>query len=162
MSVHKYCIKSYGLNLQLLIHGMGISAKKFFTYMAVMIPDRIPSRASAGEKKVFSVLQRLDDDHVVYYEPLIEDRYPDFVLISPVLGLMVIEVKGWYVKDIVGGDTNNIQVKEKSGVVVRSHPNRQARNYMFDLMNRCQNSTSIRRLIQEIGSHENKFVCPMS
>ena len=64
--------------------------------MAEMIPDRLPSGASAGEKKVFALLQQLPDDVIVYYEPVVADRYPDFIVIIPSLGLLVIEVKGWY------------------------------------------------------------------
>jgi hypothetical protein len=59
--------------------------------MAEMVPDRLPSRASSGEKKLFSVLQKLPDDYIVYYEPIVEDRYPDFVVICPNFGLLVIE-----------------------------------------------------------------------
>ena len=39
--------------------------------MAEMIPERLPSEASAGEKRVFAALQQLDDDCLVYYEPLV-------------------------------------------------------------------------------------------
>ena len=63
--------------------------------MADLIPDRIPQSASQGEKRLFSILQRLPDDYLGYYEPFINNRFPDFVLICPDLGLMVIEVKGW-------------------------------------------------------------------
>ena len=58
--------------------------------MAEMVPDRLPLKASVGEKKLFSVLQKLPDDYIVYYEPIVEDRYPDFVVICPDLGLLVI------------------------------------------------------------------------
>jgi len=125
-----------------------------------MIPDKIPSRASAGEKKLFSILQNLPDDHVVYYEPIIEDRYPDFIVISPDFGLIIIEVKGWYSREIEGGDNQNIRIREKSGTVTRSHPIRQAREYMYDLMNKCQQSPSIKRLIQTEGAFENRLICP--
>ena len=60
--------------------------------MAEMIPDRLPSSASAGEKRVFELLQKLPDDVIVYYEPVVGERYPDFVVILPSVGLLVIEV----------------------------------------------------------------------
>jgi Nuclease-related domain len=103
--------------------------------MAEMIPDKLPARASTGEKKLFSVLQKLPDYCVVYYEPIIEDRYPDFIVICPDMGLLVIEVKGWYPKDLLGGDSNSVRVKESHGEVVRDHPVRQARKYMLSLIN---------------------------
>ena len=39
-------------------------------FMAEMIPDRLPSGASAGEKRVFEAPQRLPDNCIVYYEPV--------------------------------------------------------------------------------------------
>ena len=43
--------------------------------MAEMIPDRLQSGASAGEKRVFEVLQRLPDNCIVYYEPVVSNKY---------------------------------------------------------------------------------------
>ena len=48
----------------------------------------------AGERKVFALLQQLPDEVIVYYEPVVADRYPDFIVIIPSVGLLVIEVKG--------------------------------------------------------------------
>lgn len=45
--------------------------------MAEMIPDSIPSKASAGEKRLFAVLERLPSDCVVYYEPRVKQLNPD-------------------------------------------------------------------------------------
>ena len=44
--------------------------------MAEMIPDRLPSGTSAGERKVFALLQQLPDEVIAYYERV--DRYPGF------------------------------------------------------------------------------------
>jgi hypothetical protein len=71
--------------------------------MAQMIPDRLPSGSSKGEQRLFAILLRLPDDWIVYYEPVISNRYPDFVVISPNLGIIIIEVKGWNPNDILGG-----------------------------------------------------------
>ncbi|KST67286.1 nuclease-related domain-containing DEAD/DEAH box helicase [Mastigocoleus testarum] len=141
-----------------------LSANKNLCYqnlnMAQMIPDRLPTRASAGEKKLFSVLQKLGDDCIVYYEPIVEDRYPDFIVISPDMGLLVIEVKGWYPRDIRAGDLNSICVKEAHGEVYRNHPVRQARDYMYSLMDKCREHYHGKRLLQKEGKHQNKFIFP--
>ncbi len=128
--------------------------------MAEIIPDKLPARASAGEKKLFSVLQRLPDSCIVYYEPVVEDRYPDFIVICPDMGLLVIEVKGWYPKDILGGDSNSVRIKELHGEVVRNHPVRQARDYMLSLMDRCRNHNYGKQLLQSEGEHQNRFIFP--
>ncbi|MBD2772009.1 nuclease-related domain-containing DEAD/DEAH box helicase [Iningainema tapete] len=128
--------------------------------MAEMIPDRLPSRASAGEKKLFSVLQKLPDDYIVYYEPIVEDRYPDFIIICPDLGLLVLEVKGWYPKDILAGDNNSVRVKESRGEVRRNHPIRQAWDYMLSLMNQCENHYYGKCLLQSKGEYQGRFIFP--
>lgn len=43
---------------------------------------------------MFAAVQALPDDVVVYYEPVIRRRFPDFIVIAPTLGVIVIEVKG--------------------------------------------------------------------
>src|SRR5215213_9254918 len=103
-----------------------------------MIPDRVPSGASQGEKRLFGVLQNLPDDYVVYYEPVVDNRYPDFVVLAPDLGVMVIEVKGWYPGDVQGGDTNDIQLRIRGQEKVERHPVRQARQYQYRLQDECE------------------------
>lgn len=62
--------------------------------MAIMIPETLPDNSSEGEKNVAALLRSLPDNVWVYYEPIIRRRYPDFVLIVPEVGVLVIEVKG--------------------------------------------------------------------
>src|SRR5436309_700581 len=114
--------------------------------MAQMIPDRLPSSSSQGEKRLFAILQKLPDDYLVYYEPIINHRYPDFVLIAPDLGILVIEVKGWYPNDVQGGDQHDIRIKERGVKKVEKHPVRQARDYQNALQDVCRKS----RLAQEL------------
>lgn len=128
--------------------------------MAEMVPDRLPTRASKGEQKLFSVLQRLPDDYIVYYEPVVENRYPDFIVIGPDLGLLVIEVKGWYPKDIIAADSNTVVVNEYKQQVRRDHPIRQARDYMLALMDKCRKHRAGQRLLQKEGEFANKFIFP--
>jgi hypothetical protein len=81
--------------------------------MAQMIPDRLPSGSSKGEQRLFAILQRLPDVWIIYYEPVISDRYPDFVVIAPDLGIAVIEVKGWNPNDILGSDLQTVRVRDR-------------------------------------------------
>jgi len=105
--------------------------------MAEMIPDRLPDKASRGEGRIFALLKGLEDDCIVYYEPVVSDRYPDFVLIIPDLGLLVIEVKGWWPKWIESADDYFVQVKDGSVIRRDDHPVRQANGYKTKLMNCC-------------------------
>ncbi len=129
--------------------------------MAEMIPDRMPDGASAGEKRVFSILQHLPDDCIVYYEPAIAERYPDFVVLCPCLGLLVIEVKGWYPTYILAANNNDVQVRDRSGIATsQAHPIRQAREYMFRLMDRCKQTPELQRLLQASEPYEGRFRFP--
>jgi len=62
--------------------------------MAKISPDRILSKESQGEKDTYELLKRLPDNYWVYYHPIINKQHPDFIVIAPDLGIIVIEVKG--------------------------------------------------------------------
>ena len=128
--------------------------------MAQVVPDILPRSASAGERRLHSVLRRLPEDCVVYYEPMVGDRCPDFVVICPELGLLVIEVKGWRVGDILAADDRTVQVADHGRPVRKVHPLRQARDYMFALMDRCRVHPAIGPLLRPDGFHENRFLFP--
>ncbi|MEJ8546648.1 nuclease-related domain-containing protein, partial [Brevibacillus borstelensis] len=64
--------------------------------MAYMVPETIPRGGTAGERMLFECLKNhLPSDYIVYYEPEIRGRRPDFVIIGPDLGLVVLEVKDY-------------------------------------------------------------------
>lgn len=128
--------------------------------MAEMVPDRMPSGASAGEKKLFDVLQQLPDDCIVYYEPAIRRRHPDFVVIIPRLGLLVIEVKGWYAREIVQANSNDVLINARGTETQQRHPVRQAREYMFQLMNECRDHQSFHSLLKSGDPYAGRFVFP--
>lgn len=125
--------------------------------MPEMIPDKLPNSSSAGEKAIFAILQNLPDDCLVYYEPIVARKFPDFVVISPRIGIMIIEVKGWYPKNILGGDSNTIQLRTPE---TSKHPMRQAREYMFSLMDEARNVLNAPLLLDGQGKHEGRFLFP--
>ena len=130
--------------------------------MAEMIPDRMPNKASAGEDRVFSLLKQLPDDCIVYYEPVVGHRYPDFLVIMPDVGVLVIEVKGWFATNIVKADPHDVEVSPRGQqrVEKHKHPIRQARDYMFGLMDQARKHPSTDALLQVHGPHQGKFSFP--
>jgi hypothetical protein len=132
--------------------------------MAEMIPDRLPSRASKGEEKVFELLKKLPDGCLVYYEPIIRDRYPDFIVMMPDLGLLVIEVKGWYPADILAADNNNVTMKRGAdeSSSIKAHPCRQGREYMFKLMDACKEHPNHSLICHAAGEHQNELIFPFA
>lgn len=81
--------------------------------MAQMIPDAIPAKASKGEKLLFNILRdRLPDDFIVWYEPIVKGLHPDFVILDPDFGLLVIEVKGWSAGQIEEANNNFFHIRQ--------------------------------------------------
>ncbi len=107
--------------------------------MAEMIPEKIPSKASKGEQRLFGILSQLPDDCIVYYEALVNRRNPDFIVIIPQYGVLIIEVKGWYAAEITKANGHEVTVRGRDGSETpHKHPNIQARDYKFGLMDYCR------------------------
>ena len=65
-------------------------------------------------------------------------RHPDFVIIHPSTGLLVLEVKDWRLDSILHADKAEVELLTDSGSVRRPNPFEQARRYMFDVVNVLQ------------------------
>ena len=128
--------------------------------MAECIPDRLSSKASRGEERTFALLKKLPDDYLIYYEPNIDNRHPDFIVIAPDLGVIVIEVKGWYLDDVVKGDHSEITINDNNCERQENHPLEQARGYQWKLVRACERSPKKSLLLQKDGPYKNKFIFP--
>lgn len=126
--------------------------------MALMIPEKLPYNSTQGEKRAFSILQNLPDDCIVYYEPLVSNRYPDFIVILPSTGVLVVEVKGWRHGNIQHCDSHKITVSGE----VRTHPSLQARDYKYRLMDRCREAQVCQSLLNEEGPFKGRFCFPFA
>jgi UvrD-like helicase C-terminal domain/AAA domain len=107
--------------------------------MAVMIPDSCPSKATKGEKWLYRLLQdHLPDDFNVWYEPEIDLRYPDFTLLADTFGLLTLETKGWYPRQLSRITDQEAELlinhEGQSHLEVHKNPYRQVREYMFGAM----------------------------
>ena len=128
--------------------------------MAEIIPNRIPSGATQGERDTYELLQKLPDDYLVYYEPNIKNRRPDFIIIAPDLGVIVIEVKGWKYDQIISVNDKEIHLIRDNREVCDIHPLEQALKYQWRLVSACENSPKRSLLFRQEGIHKNKFFFP--
>src|ERR1700736_3393985 len=128
--------------------------------MARIVPAQLPKQATHGEERLFALLQQLPEDCIVYYEPFIGKRCPDFLLISPRQGLLIIEIKSWRAKDLVGGDSYSVVLQDRGQPVTRIHPVRQARDYMFKLMDYCRENLWCSPLLHPEGEYRGRFFFP--
>jgi len=109
--------------------------------MAFTIPESLASRprVTSGERKVFEALRdKLPEDYLVYYDTAVSQRHPDFIIVGPDLGLVVLEVKDWRLETIVStGDA--IVLRLAGGEEIVKNPMEQARDYVLravDLLKR--------------------------
>ncbi len=101
-----------------------------------MIPNRITAdrRATPGERKTFEILaKRLDKSWYVWYDVGIGNKeiYPDFILIHPHYGLLVLEVKDFHFSDLQSISNDRFVTSSRTQL----NPLRQARNYIFEIIN---------------------------
>ncbi|MDE5832183.1 MAG: AAA family ATPase [Desulfovibrio sp.] len=105
--------------------------------MARMFPDTIHGEATVGEKRVYEFLRdaaQPDDKHLAWYSPEIKDREPDFILLSPDCGLIVLEVKDWTLDQILELDPKTALLRIGSAEERRKQPLAQAREYVNALL----------------------------
>jgi hypothetical protein len=106
--------------------------------VAFTVPERLSEQddtVTNGERQVFGALrQHLPEDYLVYYNIRIGDRYPDFTLIGPDLGVVVLEVKDWRLKSIVGAQPDHVVIKTSDGEHVVRSPVPQARDYTIKIV----------------------------
>jgi hypothetical protein len=104
--------------------------------MAITIPDTIRSSATTGERLFFRTLKTfLPDDYIVYFEPDIQGKRPDFVIIGPDLGIVVLEVKDYTKNTLfqINHDEWHIVTTSGDQAVIKS-PMKQARDNMFHVV----------------------------
>ncbi|OCA90406.1 nuclease [Bacillus sp. FJAT-27225] len=121
--------------------------------MAITVPETIRSSATAGERLVFRTLKTfLPDDYIVYYEPEIHGRRPDFVIIGPDLGLLVLEVKDYTKNTLYQLNPDEWHILTSSGdqAIIKS-PLKQARDNVFKVVDVLKKD---KNLIQTEGKHQ--------
>lgn len=94
--------------------------------------------ANAGERHTLHQLKRcLSDDYLIWHDVPIgpKARQPDFVILSPRRGLLILEVKHWAWGTIQGQHMNKdtVDLLLDKGVTQTDHPLRQARDYAMEL-----------------------------
>ncbi len=121
--------------------------------MALTVPEYIPRSATSGERLFFETLKRhLPDDYIVYYEPEIQGRRPDFVIIGPDLGLVVLEVKDYTKHTLHQINHDEWQLRTTNGELVTvKNPFKQARDNVRLLANQLKKD---KNLVMQEGSYQ--------
>lgn len=121
---------------------------------------RVRERANVGEKRVLDALARhLEDDYAVWHNiPIMgSGREPDFIILHPQRGLLILEVKDWKRQTIVQANSMLVELRTAHGLTNTEHPVSQARGYMLDLVHQLQHHPE---LLQKEGQHRGKLLMP--
>ena len=105
--------------------------------MATLIPalSSCLSRMTSGEKRLAERLEKkLDDDYLMWYDVPIgpKQSYPDFIILHPRRGLLILETKDWKLETIEnatgihttlvrfpGGSSNTVSKNYCSGIMTK-------------------------------------------
>jgi len=107
--------------------------------MARLIPARSAclSRMTSGERRFAQRLEdKLEDDYLVWYDvPVgVKQRQPDFVVLHPRRGLLVLEVKDWKLDTLHDLNKHVAELRTDRGLVKQVNPLLQARDILLELV----------------------------
>lgn len=120
----------------------------------------IDARCNSGERRVLQQLRRcLEDDYLVWHNVPIgpRARQPDFVVLSPRWGVLLLEVKDWKRATLVGASPDAVELATARGRVTEANPLRQARDVTLELVDLMQRDTA---LVRGDGPFKGKLLFP--
>lgn len=97
----------------------------------------VDARCTPGERRLLHQLKRcLGDDHLVWHDVPIgpRARQPDFVVLSPRQGILLLEVKDWKRASIVAASRDRVVLRTARGEVTEANPLRRARDVTLELV----------------------------
>ena len=110
-----------------------------------------------GERRLAERLeQKLDDDYLLWYDVPVGPRYshPDFVVMHPRRGVLVLEVKDWRLSTIKQADRQSWEIIPNGVPKTVVNPLEQARQYAHQVIDALQRD---KQLIHGEGKHQGKL-----
>jgi hypothetical protein len=133
--------------------------------MATLIPSMgsCVSRMTPGEKRLAQRLEgKLDDDYLLWYDVPMgpQNAHPDFCVLHPRRGILILEVKDWRVgSTILKADKQCWEIMGNNGPKSVINPLEQARQYAHQVVNALERDQP---LVQAHGPHAGKLAFPWS
>ena len=132
--------------------------------MATLIPalGSCTGRMTAGERRLAQRLeQKLDADYLLWYDVPVgpKQSHPDFVVLHPRRGLLILEVKDWKPGTIVQADKESWVILADGRPKTVPSPMAQARQYAHQVVNALERDAP---LVQAGGPHQGKLAFPWS
>lgn len=117
-------------------------------------------RCNPGERRVLHQLKRcLEDDYLVWHDvPLgAQSRQPDFVILHPRWGVLLLEVKDWKKSTLGPGNRDRVEIRTPQGAVTVQHPLQQVRDAAMALVGQMQRDPL---LVHADGPFRGKLLFP--
>ena len=132
--------------------------------MATLIPalGSCVSRMTSGERRVAERLeQKLDGDYLLWYDVAVGPRHqhPDFVVMHPRRGILILEVKDWRLSTILQANPQTWDIHTETGPKTLPSPLEQARQYAHQVVHALERDP---QLVQPAGRHQGKLAFPWS
>jgi Nuclease-related domain/UvrD-like helicase C-terminal domain/AAA domain len=130
--------------------------------MATLIPSigTCVSRMTSGERRLAERLeQKLDDDYLLWYDVPVgpKQSHPDFVILHPRRGLLILETKDWRLETIKQATRQAWDIFVDGHVKVVMSPLAQARFCAIQVVNSLERDP---QLVQSAGLHQGKLAFP--
>ena len=116
---------------------------------------------TSGERRLSERLeQKLEDDYLLWYDVPVgpHQRHPDFVVLHPRRGLLVLEVKDWRPETILAADKTQFTIRSSNGSTRVVNPLLQARTYATEICSVLQRDPALRGSMED--PHPGKLLLP--
>jgi hypothetical protein len=131
--------------------------------MATLIPslNSVSRRMTGGERRVAQrLIEKLEDDYLCWYDVPIgsKSQHPDFIILHPRRGLLVLEVKDWKLDTIFLADRVSFTIEGSFGHKVVANPFEQARQYVQAVCNLLESDPLLK--VTDGGRYQNRLCFP--
>lgn len=93
------------------------------------------------EERVFTILKGLPEDCRVWYEVVlgVRGRKPDFMILDPNRGVIILEVKGWSSSTIIGASLTEVRIMTNGGKTTKvKNPIRKCKVYLEEAIEKLE------------------------
>ncbi len=130
--------------------------------MATLIPSlgSCKPRMTSGERRLAERLeQQLDEDYLLWYDVPIgpKQTHPDFVVLHPRRGLLILETKDWRLDTIQSATPQRWDILADGRPKTVINPLAQARHCAIQVVNALERDA---QLVQASGPHQGKLAFP--
>ncbi|MEK8027370.1 DEAD/DEAH box helicase [Pseudaquabacterium rugosum] len=128
--------------------------------MATLIPalGSCVARMTAGERRLAERLEdKLDDDYLLWYDVPVgpTHAHPDFVVLHPRRGILILEVKDWRLETIHGANRQTWDILPQGVPKTVANPVEQARHYAHQVVDALSRD-------RQLTGADGKLACPWS